>query len=1106
MKTKLFILLLIIFANVTQAAIDWDINGGNEIIESADIFGTVTITNNAVVDMTGGEVDLIRAFGALDLNISGGHVALVYVNGTSAVTFSGGDIDSITVGLNVSDDASITFVCDLDSLNYFYDQGLLVGVTGSWLDSSSFDIEIQNLGYNPTSDYINFGPEPATLVAHWAFDETSGDIAYDSAGNNDGTLIGGPAWTSGQIDGALSFDGYDDYVSADSVTSLIAGRNVTMSCWVKSPSVNPAVQFIVSLNTYDGDNRILMGTQAGSNTLSVAGMAWHDTGVTVIDGGWHHVAYVLNNAVDTFVVYIDGSNVLSLPSIVSVAADDLLSFGQDFDSGLTTGDFYQGLMDDVRIYNQALSGTDIQQLYDEGMGFFNVSPSEGFVSSGDVGGPFTPGSKDYLLTNFGDTAIDWDVQYSSSWLDISSTSGTLAPGESTAVTVTLNSNADMLGWGEYADAVMFRNITDPLTIKATSRQISLDVNGPIVGLSTNTFDFTVAQGGSSPADQTLTVSNIGIGILNWAITGSDSWLSFDPASGSSAGEGNEIKLSVDITGLSAGGHNCVLTVSDPLSENGLQTVIVNLTIATTLYVPAQFPTIQSAINAALIGDTIIVAPGTYYENLRIRGKNITLTSTDPDDPIVVGNTIIDGTRSGSVITFGGTETNNCILTGFTITNGNAKMSNYSGGGGGINGRGSFATISNCIITGNSASGHYVSGGGLRDCDGSIINCVISNNKVTKGGGGGLVHCDGLITNCIISNNNAQRGGGGLSSCKGLIANNIITGNYAYTEGGGLVACNGTIVNCLVNGNTGRHGGGMEDCSGSIVNCVIDGNLARYDGGGLRDCNGLITNCVFGENIAVRTNNQLHTSSIPTYSCIKDWTANGEGNINDNPLFVASGYRDDNGTVDDYEDDLWFEGDYHLQADSPCIDLGNNTIGTSSYDLDGNPRIINAVVDMGAYEFVPPSIKSGVKFTPQTLNCSSEGNWVKAYFTLPEEYSTEDVDTDRQVTIYSPGVASDHINVLYNTVGLVEVEAVFVRSELCGLGLYGDFEFTARGWFADGMGFFGADTIRITTNRFEKLADFLSYWLDTDCSEPGWCGGYDIDGDGAVDLKDFVLLE
>ena len=68
------------------------------------------------------------------------------------------------------------------------------------------------------------------------------------------------------------------------------------------------------------------------------------------------------------------------------------------------------------------------------------------------------------------------------------------------------------------------------------------------------------------------------------------------------------------------------------------------------------------------------------------------------------------------------------------------------------------------------------------------------------------------------------------------------------------------------------------------------------------------------------------------------------------------------------------------------------------------------------------------------------------------------------------------------------------------------EFAARGWFADGTGFHGADTIRVTTNKLEKMPDFLSYWLDTDCSGPGWCGGYDIDGDGAVDLNDFAMLE
>ncbi len=369
-------------------------------------------------------------------------------------------------------------------------------------------------------------------------------------------------------------------------------------------------------------------------------------------------------------------------------------------------------------------------------------------------------------------------------------------------------------------------------------------------------------------------------------------------------------------------------------------------------------TIQEGIDEASHGDTVTVAEGTYVENIHFDGKNIILTSTDPLNPDVVATTIIDGSQSGTVVTFSGAEDATCALSGFTVRNGRAVV------GAGILGRvdreHTHATIENNVITDNVAEN---AGGGLFVCHGTVRNNLITRNSCGIYGGGGLSSCDGSISDNTISFNSATWGGG-LSQCDGMVENNLIVGNRAEQYGGGVYDCWGVVQkNRIIENHAGWHGGGLSSCRASIQNNVIAGNTANGRGGGITACGTVINNTIVGnsadlggglascsgiiKNCIVWENNdsygyQLLWSAEPLYSCIQGWIGGGEGNISQAPLFIDADGPD--GNPETYEDN-----DYHLSASSPCVDTAAGDDALTD-DIDGEPRPQAAGTDMGADEY------------------------------------------------------------------------------------------------------------------------------------------------------------
>jgi len=217
------------------------------------------------------------------------------------------------------------------------------------------------------------------IISHWRFDQGSGNIAYDSVGTNDGTIYGA-TWTMGKIDGALSFDGVDDYVEViDSDDSLDIEDNITIAAWVKLDYFNlHDHDFFVgkqptgtSRTNYPG-NYIFRTTpsngylhfhhQTGtgdhqiskySSTYGIAAGEWHHCSVTLVEGG--NVNF-----------YIDGSPAGTVPQLgtFGLLNDEPVRIGTRKDEW----SYFHGLLDEIVIFNRALSGQEIREIYHTGMG------------------------------------------------------------------------------------------------------------------------------------------------------------------------------------------------------------------------------------------------------------------------------------------------------------------------------------------------------------------------------------------------------------------------------------------------------------------------------------------------------------------------------------------------------------------------------------------------------------------------------------------------------------------------------------------------------------------------------------------------------------------
>jgi hypothetical protein len=372
-------------------------------------------------------------------------------------------------------------------------------------------------------------------------------------------------------------------------------------------------------------------------------------------------------------------------------------------------------------------------------------------------------------------------------------------------------------------------------------------------------------------------------------------------------------------------------------KTGIMTITAFIVIAytpspaTIINIPGDYPTIQQGIDASSDGDTVLVQPGTYVENINFSWHNIVLASLflTTQDTSYISSTTIDGNQSGSVVSFGSSILDAATIAGFTIKNGSSLF-----GGGIYCINGSSPTIASNNIIENSAGYEEVGDGGgifCYDSSPNILQNTISSNTVDawQGGGGGIacINSSALISDNIISENSVNAYGGGFGGgiyyegdC--TIRYNTIIGNHAVDAGGGICGWSGTVGrNLIMDNSTLSAGAGIYYQSDAVVvNNTITGNWFGCEGcigGGIYcgfDCyTSVIKNSIIRDN---EEEELYFWDSLPLviYNNIEGgWE--GEGNIDCDPQFCDPENRD-----------------YHLHSNSCCVGAGEGGVDIGAFGV------------------------------------------------------------------------------------------------------------------------------------------------------------------------------
>ncbi len=691
----------------------------------------------------------------------------------------------------------------------------------------------------------------------------------------------------------LSFDGGDDYIQTPLGGNMLP---LTISVLFK-PDVNSGEQSIVDSDVSGSYGQsLILGYGDGDNTVDVQyHNGYYDSPFTYSTDKWYHAVAVYDSG--SVSLYMN-AELVGTETFTQAAPD-----GSNFRIGRhNSGDpqWYDGKIDEVIIWNDALSLSEIQAIKSNPLDIDLNADTDNYLSSSDVIGYWkfgeSSGSVVYDISGNGNHGTINGASWDSEGVDM------VPPAMPESLSATAGNRQITLFWNQNTETDLYQYL--------------------VYG-GTDPFPATIVATNSSISDTTVIISNLENGTTYY------------------------YRLSaIDYAGMESEKTLDVYSMPTPQKyEVGPSGT-------------GDFTSIQSAINFAADDDTLIVYSSTYYENIDLLGKALIIGSEylTSGDTAHITSTVIDGQLNGSTLTITDVSGTEVRLVGFTIQNGS------SSDGGAIYSSNSSPVLENLVVTSSAATnnggGIYLNGGNP-----SLSNITIVNNTAANKGGGIYLqnNSSATLNKLTIVNNSAINGGGiSLNSSNPTITNMVISDNSADSTGGAVAMysnSNPGVYNAVIYDNyAGLFGGAMQISRSNpmIGNSTIIANHGEFHGGALHltdESEVVVTNSILYENIPEQFFiNDPEDSLTVSFSDVEgnfdavDYSHESES-VSTSLVTWAQSNIDVNPLFSDASNDEYSLSDYSM-----AIGVGSS-VNSFNSDINGwnRPSPTGSDPDMGAYE-------------------------------------------------------------------------------------------------------------------------------------------------------------